>query len=442
METKGLFATFARFAGCNVMAMVGMSCYILADTFFVANALGAPGLAALNFAIPIYSLMLGVGQWIGMGASTKYAILRAQGLPAEADRVFTHAMGLALAAGALFLSGGLFFSGALSALAGASGETYPMTHTYLQVLLCFAPAFILNTSMAAFTRADGAPNLSMAALLAGSISNIFLDYLFLFPLGMGMFGAVLATGFSPVISLLILSTRLLRGKNRFRCVRCRPRARLIGGIFSTGFPALIGELSNAVVVLAFNFVILSLAGNTGVAAYGILTNIALVAVAVFNGLAQGVQPLLATYYGKHAEGALRRTLRYTLLSVLGAACALYLLTVLCNAPVIALFNSEGDRELAALATGGLPIYFASFFFIGFNIAASALFSAVELPLRGFCISILRGCALILPCLFLLSAFLGMTGVWLAYPIAECLTAAVAAAFLFAWRRSSALRGAS
>ena len=440
METKGLLRTFARFAGNNVLAMVGMSCYILVDTFFIANVLGAPGLAALNFAIPIYSLMQSIGQWIGMGASTKYAIFRAQNLPTEANRVFTHATGLALATGAVFLVAGVFFAGPLSALVGASGEAAPMTETYLHVLLAFAPAFIMNATLVAFTRSDGAPNLAMVAMVAGSVTNIILDYLFLFPLQMGMFGAVLATGFSPVVGVCILSTRILRRKNHFRCTRCRVSFRTMGSVFATGFPAMIGEFSNAVVVLSFNRVILSLSGNTGVAAYGILTNVALIGVAIFNGIAQGVQPLLATYHGQRDKTSLRRTLRYTLLSILAAAAVLYCLTVVFRGPIIALFNNTRDLAMAALASSGLPIYFAAFFFIGFNIAVAALFSAVERPLRGFCISILRGCACILPCLFLLSALLGITGVWLAYPVAELLTAIVSIIFLLRWRRQSSAKG--
>ena len=139
----------------------------------------------------------------------------------------------------------------------------------------------------------------MAAMLTGSFSNILLDYVFLFPLNMGIFGAALATGFAPVISIGLLSLHFIRGKNRFAwSFDQRALGRRVLDICSLGISAFINELSSAVVLIVFNLLILRLAGNTGVAAYGIVANLALVAVSVFTGISQGSQPLISVFTGR------------------------------------------------------------------------------------------------------------------------------------------------
>ena len=204
---------FARYALMNVLGMAGLSCYILADTFFVANGLGTEGLAALNLAIPAYNLLHGVGLMLGMGGATKYAVFRAQGKRRQADLAFTAALLGAFGAALLFILFALLGAAPVAAALGARGEVLVMTRTYLRTLLLFSPAFLANDVLLCFVRNDGRPEIAMRSMLAGSFSNIVLDYLFIFPLGMGIFGAVFATGLAPIISVLLL-TGFLRSPQR------------------------------------------------------------------------------------------------------------------------------------------------------------------------------------------------------------------------------------
>lgn len=138
----------------------------------------------------------------------------------------------------------------------------------------------------------------MFAMLTGSLSNIILDYLFIFSLDMGIFGAVLATGMAPVISMLVLSMHWLKGKNRFHLQKTGMSAEMIFSILPLGFPSLITELASGIVMIAFNRIILRLQGNTGVAAYGVVANLSLVVLSIYTGIAQGMQPLVSRFYGK------------------------------------------------------------------------------------------------------------------------------------------------
>ena len=179
----------------------------------------------------------------GDGGATRYAIAQAGDRTAR-QNVFSHALCLSALMSAPFLAAGLTAPHPLAALLGADGAVIGMTVEYLRTILLFAPAYFLNNLVLAFLRNDGAPRLAMAAMLSGSIANIFLDYLFIFPLGMGMFGAALATGIAPCIGLAVQSLHFLRGKNGFSLRRTLPDVRQALGILSLGASSFVLELSS------------------------------------------------------------------------------------------------------------------------------------------------------------------------------------------------------
>lgn len=436
------FREFIRYVSLNVLGMLGLSCYILADTYFVSKGLGADGLAALNLAIPVYSFIHGSGLLIGMGGGTRYAIFKHQGEERKAGCVFTHALWFALGLSAGFVLLGLLGSEKLARLLGADETVFAMNRTYLQVILLFAPAFLLNNLCLCFVRNDGAPQLSMAAMLGGSLSNVVLDYLFLFPGGMGIFGAAFATGLAPIISLLILSPHFIRRKNGFHPIPCRPRAALFAGIFSSGLPSLVTEASSGVVMIVFNGIFLRLQGNTGVAAYGVIANLSLVVIAVYTGIAQGIQPLISRYTGAGDPAAVRRTLRYATAAMLLVSGLVYGGIFFGASPIAGIFNSGHDNLLQTIAVTGLRLYFLACPFAGFNVVYAVYFTSINRPRPAHVLSLLRGFVLILPLAFLLAALGGIRGVWLAFPAAELLTAGVGLAlFLRQRKREAAARSA-
>ena len=315
---------------------------------------------------------------------------------------------------------GLLASEALTGLLGADEEIFDMTRTYLQVMLLFAPAFILNDLFVCFVRNDGDPRLAMIATAAGSIANIFLDYFFMFPLGMGIFGAVLATGLSPVIGILILIPHWMKKTRGFHLVKASLSGQRTGVIFSLGFPSLLGQFATGIVMIVFNAIILGLTGNTGVAAYGVIANISLVVVGIYTGMAQGIQPLVSREYGRGNRRKETAFLSYDLWAMVLISLVLYAVLFFFADPITAVFNSEGDESLQKIASEGLKIYFTSMVFVGYNIIISMYFTSVERALPAHIISLLRGFVLIVPMAFLLSALLGMWGVWLTFPATELL----------------------
>ncbi len=423
MKQQSCFQEFIQYTTLSVLGTLGVSCYILADTFFVAKGLGTNGLAALNLAIPVYNFIHGTGLMLGMGGATRFSICKSQDKKEKVNRIYTNTIYLAIIFSAVFIMLGFFFSDRLARLLGADAYILQITNIYLRWLLLFSPAFILNDVLLCFVRNDGNPRLSMIAMMIGSFANIALDYFFIFPMQMGIFGAVFATGLSPVISIVMMLPHWARGENTFCFVKMKIKANTVGRILSLGIPSLIAQLSAGVVMITFNTIILKIEGNTGVAAYGIIANISLVVVGVYTGIAQGVQPLISRFYGKGNNSQVQEVLRYAMTVMLIISCALYLLVFVFAQSIVAVFNNENNLELQHIAVTGIKLYFISSAFVGYNIILSIFFTSVEKTLPAHILSMLRGLVLIIPMAFILSALFGMTGVWLAYTVTE-LTAAI------------------
>lgn len=415
MKHKNIFALFCRYASLNVLGMVGLSCYILADTVFVARGVGADGLTALNLAIPIYSFVHGAGLMVGMGGATRYAISGSRGS-------FTQGLYYLAGLSVLFVGAGVLLPGQLATLLGGDAVTHGMTSTYLQVILCFAPMFMLNNYIICFVRNDGSPRLAMLGMLIGSLSNVVLDYLFIFPLGMGIFGAALATGVSPVISLLILSSHFLAKHNSFTLCPVGPHIKELWDISTLGVSALITELSSGIVIIVFNSIILRLAGNLGVAAYGVIANISLVILSIFTGVAQGVQPIISKSYGTGNREDVGKLLQYGLLTTITFAVVAYAVSFFFARPIVELFNKEHNPQLTQIAVNGMRIYFSAFVFVGVNILSATYFSAIERSKTAFTLSLLRGFVVVIPAALLLSALFGLNGVWITTTVSECIVA--------------------
>lgn len=408
---------FIKYVSFNIVAMLGFSCYVLGDTFFVAQATGADGLAALNIAIPAYSLVAAVGYMLGVGGATRFSLLGGKKTKSTA-KVFTNVSFLGAAASVIFIITGIFFIEPLSRLLGAEGEVLVYTIAYLQVILVASPFFIFNNMINAFVRNDKEPRLAMIAMFSGSIMNIILDYIFMFKFDMGIFGAALATGIAPALGLAILSTHFIRRKNNFTLAAVKPDIRIIMDSIKPGGSAFVTELSNGIVILVFNLLMLELIGNIGVTAYGIVANIAIVILAMLNGVAQGMQPLISSYYGKGDRHSAAAVYKMGIVSVLLIASVIYAASLVGAGEMASLFNSSGDKTLQSLAQTGIRIYFSGFLMAGINITAAAYFGAIGNAGRSVLIGSLRAFAVIIPAAFLMSWLLGVTGLWLTFPVAE------------------------
>ena len=414
---------FGKYVFQNILGMLGISVYILADTFFISMAEGAGGITALNLVLPIYSLIFAIGAMIGVGSAIRFSVLRARE-DETADAYFSNALMFALLFGAIFIVAGILVPDKLLEVLGGDPRIVAIGTPYTRIFLMFAPFFMGNHICNAFVRNDGNPALAMQATLFSSLFNIVMDYVLMFPMGLGMAGAAWATGFSPVVGILMCCRHFFSKKSTVKFLWKKPSFQRLLSSCRLGVSAFIGELSSGVTTAIFNFLILGLAGNDGVAAYGVVANVAIVATSIFNGVAQGTQPLFSRFYGKGEKDAIQKILKLAMGTSIVLALLILAVTMGFTESIVGIFNSENNGQMAAYAMKGVKIYFWGFLFAGINIAGAGYLSAIEEAGWAFAISMIRGVVAISVCAFVLAHFFGMTGIWMAFPAAEFITALV------------------
>ena len=404
--SNNILREFIKYIGASTLEMAAISIYIIADTFFISRALGAYGLTALNISIVSFTVVHSFGLLVGIGGGAYFAITKDQG-------VFGHALALGAFLGGAFVVLGAGFTQPIATALGADATTLPMVVAYTRTLLVFAPFLIFKNILLCFVRNNGMPKAAMAATVVGAVVNIVLDYVFLFPFNMGMFGAALATVLGLGASILVLLKF-----NTLPLARCPIRWATIQKIATLGVSTFVNELTVAISLIVFNLVALHVAGNVGVAAYGIVMNLAIVVFSFYNGIAFGMQPLVS-------RGGMGSTpLKYGLVLVAVLSIVVYVPSFLGANAIAGAFNSQGNAALGGLASTGIRIYFAGLVFAGGNIVVSMFFSASGKARQGFWISILRSLLLIVPLLLLFSHIWGMVGVWLSFVATEALVAVV------------------
>ena len=301
--------------------------------------------------------------------------------------------------------------------------------TYIRIYFLGVIGNLIYNMGAGILRAVGDSKRPLYFLIASCLTNIVLDYIFIYPMQLGMTGAALATATAPLVGMRILSMHFWKKKNQFHLVKTRIHLKTAIDICRLGVSSLVAELSSGIVILVFNMLTLKFSGTTGLAAYSILANIALVLVAIFTGIGQGIQPIVSSHPGKNGVPVRHQVRRYALSTALLMAFIAYLVVFVFAVPIADLFNKDKNPLLTSMAAEGMRIYFVSLFFSGINMVSATYLSASDQPVPGFIISILRGLVLILPIAFLLAALFGMTGIWLCLPVTEAIVCIVTFFFL-------------
>lgn len=412
--------SYIHFLVPTIIGMISHSVYCMSDVFFISYGVGSTGLAALNIAMPIFTIFSSIGLLLGVGAATTISVFNGQQQYDDTNRVFTLAMALNLAIGILLSILCTVFVVPISKAFGANQELLPYVVDYMLPIGIGAFAYLLSSQMQVLVRADYNPKLVMIASTTGNVLNIVLDYVFVVLLKGGMRGAAVATSIGPLVSVGILALHFITKSNRVSFVRHFFSPQLLGRILANGAGTFILEFTSGMVIFLYNFVLLGLGGAGAVAIYSVISNIAYVGKGIFNGIAQAAQPLISTNFGAKLYQRVERANRCSALSSLVFAAVVYGVILLFPQEITTVFlaDSPGLVESGAAAT---VIYFSSFVFTGVNTSMMYYFQSIEKPVFTTMIAVTRGIALIIVGLIVFPPFLQETGVWITLAFAEVAT---------------------
>ena len=404
----------------TMCAALSTSIYVLFDTIFIGQGVGSTGLTALNIVLPIYSIYFGTGLLIGIGGSTLMSIEKGRKREDKAQKIFTLSFILGLFLSLIYTVIGFVFLDEIAIILGATKEVLALVKEYMIVVVGGTIPFVMGSILAPFIRADKAPKRAMFAVIFSGFLNIILDYIFVFPLNMGMKGAAIATVFSYTISFLILLTHLLSKNNTLSFKKDFYKLSYVFRIIKCGLPSLFIEVSLGFVIFIFNIQILKLIGDDGVTAYSIISNIGIIAVALFNGISQTIQPLVSINIGANLKDRALKLRNLGLSTALLIGVVFFILCILFPDQIVRIFVKPSEKVLS-IAINSIRIYSIAFIIMGINMVTGAYFQSVELAKESFIIAFSIGLLFVSICVFIFHIFFGINGVWLSVPIGEILT---------------------
>ena len=417
--------------------MVFFGLYTIVDTIFIARFVNTDALSALNIVTPAINVVVGLGTMLATGGSAIVARKLGGGMDAEARGNLSLLVLAGVAIGLVLAGLGLLFAEELAVLLGASEILLPYAASYLSILLVFAPANVLQVLFAVFFVTAGRPGLGMVAGVSGGVANAVLDYLFMGPLDMGIAGAAVATGIGylvPVIIGVSFFWRNRRGTLYFTATRFD--GRVLGESCINGSSEMVAQLSAAVTTFFLNAAMMKLLGENGVAAITIIIYSQFLLITLFIGFSMGVAPVISYNYGSGNDGQLRRMLKICLGTI--TVCSLVIFTATClGGPALMQAFSPPGTEVYAISSGGFAIFRFSFLLCGFNIFASALFTALSNGPVSAVISFARTFGFLLMGILLLPLYFGVAGIWVTIPLAELLTFGLSV--LLFWKNRSRYR---
>ena len=421
------YSRLLRFVLPCIGTMLFTSVYGIVDGLCVSNFVGKTAFAAVNLIMPLPQLLGTIGFMLGTGGSAIVGITLGEGDQKKADRYFSMFMWAALISVSVLAVLGILLLRPAAVLLGAKGELLDYAVRYGRILMLALPPFALQNMFQSFFVTAEKPLLGFWFTVGAGCTNMVLDVVMVGMLHWGVEGAALATLISQLVGGVLPVFYFIDHGNTSRLHLCRTQfyGRVLWDACINGSSELMTNLSMSLVNILYNFQLLRLAGENGVAAYGVVANLALVGIAVFTGLCTGIQPLVSRSSGLGDREQLRRLFRWGICTALGIAAVLCVSVFLGAEPLTAVFNSEHDPQLAAYAESGLRIYFTGFLFAGVNMVTAAFFSASDKTVQGFVLSLLRGVIAVPPILFPLAWALGVDGVWLTFPMVELVTAVAA-----------------
>ena len=407
-----------RFVIPSVAMMILTSIYGVVDGLFVSNFVGKTPFAAVNLVIPFTMILGAFGFMLGTGGTALVAKTLGEGRQEEANRIFSMLIYFALGLGVLLTIFGIAVLKRSVIKMGADDAMLRHCMIYGRIVLLGIPFYMLQNMFQNFLIAAEKPQLGLIVTIAAGVTNMVLDALFIAVLGWGVAGAAAATALGQCVGGLIPFVYFAR-KNSSRLALVKTK--LLGGALlrtcTNGSSELVSNISMSSVGMLYNAQLMKVAGENGVAAYGVILYVNFIFIAIYLGYAYGSAPIVAFNYGAGKKAELQNVLKKSLKLLLGTGIVLLSIGVLFAGVLSGLFVGY-DAQLYAMTVRGLRFYAVSFLLSGFNIYGSSFFTALNNGVVSAAISFLRTVVFEVAAVLILPLFFGLDGVWCAITVAE------------------------
>ncbi len=445
---QSIKSRFIQYVLPSVAAMWVYTIYTMADGIFVARGVGEQALAAVNLCMPMINGAFSMGILFAVGASTRASICKGRGDTQESNRVFTIGAVTVAAIGLLTALTATLLLPQLARLLGADAETLPYVKGYLGIIVLFLPFYMTSYYLEVLVKADGFPKLAIKTSIAGALTNIVLDAIFVLVFHWGIEGAAVATGLSQAMTFSIYLRHFLArtplrkaavsaangtaanatlstpaaANPGFTFVRVRWQPQAVVRFAKLGLADCVTELSIGLCIFVFNRTLLAVSGSEGVVIYTVISYFGQLVLMTMMGINQGSQPLISYYYGRGKSDFCSYIFRLALCCAGLCAIVAFVIGFFCPAPIVNIYIDHGTNpELYARGIRAFRLYAPAFLPLGIVIPMMGYFTSLELPKQAMSISLGRGMLFAICALLLLAFLFGEPGIWISAVVSETCT---------------------
>ena len=418
-------------------SQVVFSLYSMVDGLMVSIGVNEYAMSAVNLAIPFTNALFSIAVLFAVGSSTLIAIFIAQERRREADTLFSQNFVTLLVIGAIITALVLLFLDPFARLLGADDITLDYVRHYLLGIAPFSVCYLVSYNLEVLVKTDGYPRYALFTVIGGCLTNCVLDYIAIFRLDMGVFGAAVATGISQLVTCISYFIHFFSKKCTFRLRKFSFDPRLYARILPIGLSDGVTELCTGLMIFLFNRTVLRCIGTDGVVTYTVIAYVTTIIINLMVGISQGAQPLVSFQYGREDHAACRKLLRYGLTTVSVLAPILFVLIFFFAPQIVRTYLSHASSELVEYSIHAFRRYSISYLLVGFNIVIGGFLTALERPLPAISISVGRGLVLQSAVLLLFAAVFGGEALWYTPILSEAMCLCLSLVFLRSYRREHA-----
>lgn len=423
------YSKLIKFTLPTIAMMIFTSIYGVVDGVFVSNCVGSDAFAAVNLIMPIIMILGSVGFMIGTGGSAIVSKTLGEGKKEKANEYFSMLVYLCVVSGVILSAIGIIFTEPIAVLLGAKGSIAKDCVTYGRTVFFMLTGLFLQNAFQSFLVVAEKPKLGLFVTLLAGFTNMFLDFLFVYVLRFGVFGAALATGISQFVGSVIPIIYFAGGKNNvLKLTKCCFNKDIIIKTCINGSSEMVTNMSMSLVNILYNMQLMKYIGTNGVVAYGIIMYVGFIFVGTYMGYAVGSAPVISYHYGAGNKDELKNLFKRSLTIIIVSSVVMTLIAEIIAGYLAGIFVSY-DNNLLELTTEAIRIYAVSYLISGINIFASSFFTALNNGVVSAVISFMRMFVFQIVMILFLPVVLGISGIWTAVIAAEVLSVVISVMFL-------------